>query len=238
MRVLGIIPARGGSKSIPLKNIALLAGRPLLAYTAEAALASRHLARTILSTDSPEIAKVGRDAGLEVPFLRPAKFAGDQSPAIDAIRHALSALAASESFEPDAVMLLQPTSPLRRAEHIDAAIELLRDSGADSVVSVVPVPHQFNPVSLMKRDGDRLVPWMPGQLITRRQDKPLVYARNGPAILLTRASVLLEQNRLYGDDCRPLIMHPADSLDIDDAADLEYVEYVIGRRRMPASQVA
>jgi CMP-N-acetylneuraminic acid synthetase len=175
---------------------------------------------------------------LEVPFLRPAEFAGDQSPAIDAIRHALTALAASESFEPDAVMLLQPTSPLRRAEHIDAAIELLRDSGADSVVSVVPVPHQFNPVSLMKLEGDRLVPWSPGPLITRRQEKSPAFARNGPAIVLTRSNVVLEQNQLYGDDCRPLIMHPDDSLDIDDAADLAHAEYLIGRRRMPAGQVA
>ena len=230
MQVLGIIPARGGSKGIPRKNIARLAGRPLLAYTAEAALGSRGLTRIILSTDDLEIATVGRGEGLEVPFLRPPDLARDDSLAIDVVRHVLAELAATESYEPDAVMLLQPTSPLRRAEHIDAAIDLLQASQADSVVSVVPVPHHFNPISLMKLADGKLTPCAPGVPITLRQEKPLVFARNGPAILLTRTRFIQEENRFYGNHCQPLVMRTQDSVDIDDPADLEYAEYLLLRR--------
>jgi CMP-N-acetylneuraminic acid synthetase len=170
MRTLGVIPARGGSKGIPGKNLRLLAGRPLLAYTADAARGSRRLSRVVLSTDDEATAAAGRSLGLEVPFLRPADLAADDSPMLPVLRHAVEALSAS-GFEADAVVLLQPTSPLRRAEHIDAAIELLEATGADSVVSVVEVPHQFNPVSVMTLEGDRLKPFVPGPLVTRRQDK-------------------------------------------------------------------
>jgi CMP-N-acetylneuraminic acid synthetase len=238
MEILGLIPARGGSKTIPQKSIAPLAGRPLLAWTADAALASGRLSRVILSTDDPLIARVGRSLGLEVPFLRPAELAQDESPAIDVIRHALDWLAGHQEYRPDAVMLLQPTSPLRRTEHIDAAAELLIESGADSVVSVVAVPHQFNPVSVMKLEEGRLVPFLPGPLITRRQAKPLVYARNGPALVLSRRSVLLDQGQLYGSDCRPLLMHPFDSVDIDEPADLELAEFLLARRGRSIPQSA
>lgn len=229
MHILGVIPARGGSKSIPHKSIVPLGGKPLLAWTAEAALQARGLRRVILSTDDPVIAAVGRSFGLDVPFLRPVEMARDQSPAIDLIRHALTWLEEHESARPDAVMLLQPTSPLRNAQHIDAAVDLLTSTGADSVVSVVPVPHQFNPVSVLKLVDGRLVPFVEGPLITRRQDKPVVFARNGPAIVLTRRPIL-EQGRLYGPDCRPLIMAADESADIDEPRDLEYVEHLLARR--------
>jgi CMP-N-acetylneuraminic acid synthetase len=140
---------------------------------------------------------------------------------LDVLLDLVERLAAGERYRPEALVLLQPTSPFRRAEHIDAAVDLLVSSGADSVVSVVAVPHQFTPASLLRVDGDRLVPWSDGPQPTRRQDKPQLFARNGPAVVAVRTGVLVEQRALYGRDTRPLVMTPADSLDIDDAFDLE-----------------
>jgi 2-polyprenyl-3-methyl-5-hydroxy-6-metoxy-1,4-benzoquinol methylase len=134
---------------------------------------------------------------------------------------------ARQGFAADAVVLLQPTSPLRRAEHIDCAIELLVSSGADSVVSVVEVPHQFAPASVMRLEGGRLLPYSDGPLVTRRQDKPKAYARNGPAVLAVCTRVL-EQGSLYGNDCRPLVMKHADSLDIDGPEDVTPIELALG----------
>lgn len=228
LRVLGVVPARGGSKGVVDKNIRIVAGRPLLAYTADAARGSRRLTKVVLSTDASDIAAVGRAAGLDVPFVRPAELAQDDTPMLPVLQHAWQAVAAA-GFRADAVVLLQPTSPLRRAEHIDAAIELLETSGADTIVSVVEVPHQYSPASVMRLDDGRLVPFAPGPMVTRRQDKPRVFARNGPAVLAVRAA-LLAGSTLYGPDTRPLVMSAADSLDVDDAWDLELAEYVLSRR--------
>jgi CMP-N,N'-diacetyllegionaminic acid synthase len=218
MNVLAVIPARGGSKGIPHKNLADVAGRPLLAYTAGAALAAKRLTWVIVSTDDPAIADAARQLGLDVPFMRPAALAADDSPMLPVLQHAVKAMREC-GFTADVVVLLQPTSPLRRSEHIDAAVDLLERSGADSVVSVVDVPHQFNPVSVLHLDGDRLRPFIDGPLVTRRQDKPRVVARNGPAVVAVRTSVI-EGGSLYGDDCRALMMNSADSLDIDSPGDL------------------
>lgn len=237
MEILGLIPARGGSKGIPGKNICSLAGRPLLAYTADAALGSATLSRVVLSTDDRQIAEIGRSLGLDVPFLRPAELSRNESPAMDVIQHALRFLSSEQNYQPDAVMLLQPTSPLRRSEHIDEAATLLEESTADSVVSVEPVPHQFNPVSVMKLADGQLTPFLTGEAITRRQDKPQVFARNGPAILLTRTRVLLEQQSLYGEHCRPLLMGSHESIDIDDPDDLEYAEFLLSKRSRAAGAV-
>jgi CMP-N-acetylneuraminic acid synthetase/SAM-dependent methyltransferase len=218
MHVLAVIPARGGSKGIPHKNLADVAGRPLLAYTADAARAATRLTRIIVSTDDPAIADTARHLGLDVPFMRPAALAADDAPMLPVLQHAVKAMREC-GFAADVVVLLQPTSPLRRAEHIDAAVDLLERSAADSVVSVVEVPHQFNPVSVLQLDGDRLRPFIDGPLVTRRQDKPRVVARNGPAVVAVRTSVI-ESGSLYGDDCRALMMNSADSLDIDSPGDL------------------
>lgn len=226
--ILGLIPARGGSKSIPHKNIVSLAGRPLLAYTCDAALASKRLTRVILSTDDPEIAAEGRRCGVDVPFMRPDELAQDDTSSLAVIQNVLSVLEDTEGYRTDVVVLLQPTSPLRQAEHIDSAVELLLETGADSVVTVTEVPHQFNPVSIMKIDQDRLVPFVEGPLILRRQDKPQVYARNGPAVLAMRRATI-QQNSLYGDDCRPILMSAEDSLDIDSPFDLLVCESLLSR---------
>jgi CMP-N,N'-diacetyllegionaminic acid synthase len=232
MEILGVIPARGGSKGVPGKNLRLLAGRPLLAYTADAALGSRRLSRTVLSTDDPEIAAAGRALGLVVPFLRPAALAADDTPMLPVLVHTVEALR-REGFAADAVVLLQPTSPLRTAADVDAALDLLEATGADSVVSVVEVPHQFSPVSVMSIENGRLRPFLSGPAATRRQDKPRVFARNGPAVLAVRAASLA-RGSLYGDDCRPLLMDPESSVDIDGPADFAYAEYLLSQAPRPS----
>ena len=229
MNVLGVIPARGGSKGLRGKNLLPLAGRPLLAYTADAARASRRLERVIVSTDDGAIAESARRLGLEVPFVRPADLAADHTPMLPVLQHAARAMR-EQGFDADAVVLLQPTSPLRRSGHIDEAVDLLVSSGADSVVTVVEVPHQFNPVSVMRLDGERLRPYADGPLVTRRQEKPRVFARNGPAVLAVRTAVL-DAGSLYGDDCRPLVMGAEESIDVDTAADLELAGFYLSRSR-------
>jgi len=214
MDVLGLIPARGGSKGVSRKNLAEVAGKPLLAWTVEAARAASELTRVVVSTDDDEIAA---EAGVEV-LRRPAELAADDTPMLDVVRHAVSELG------PDVVVLLQPTSPLRRAEHVDAAVRLLLETGADAVVSVVAVPHRYSPEALMDVVDGRVV--ARGSARTR-QEKALVYARNGPAVLALRSERLSDD--LYGGDCRPYLMDPRDSLDVDDSFDLELVDLLLRR---------
>ena len=221
MEVVALVPARGGSKGIPRKNLAPLAGKPLLAWTIEAALASEAVTRTVVSTEDDEIARAARAAGAEV-LARPAELAADGTPMRDVIEHALGELGGTE-----VLVLLQPTSPLRRAEHVDAAVALLHATGADSVLSVVEVPHRYRPGSLMALDGDRLVALAEDYAATR-QEKPAVYARNGPAILVLRPERI--GTALYGGDCRAYVMEPRDSIDVDDPYDLELAELLLGAR--------
>jgi CMP-N-acetylneuraminic acid synthetase len=223
METLGVIPARGGSKGIPRKNLALLAGKPLLAYTCEQALGAKRLSRVIVSTDDERVAQCARDYQVDVPFLRPPELATDEAPMLGVLQHALGALQHAEGYVPDAIVLLQPSSPLRRSHHIDEAIQLLHESGADSVVSVVEVPHQFHPGSVLRIEKDSLVPYLPGAAVLRRQEKPSVYARNGPAIVATRRQVL-EHGSLFGETVRPFLMSREESVDIDEPVDLIIAE--------------
>ena len=139
MKILAVIPARGGSKSVPRKNIAIVAGRPLLAYTVTEALKVGAITDLVVSTDDPEIAALGRSLGALVPFLRPTSLATDQAQSAPVLRHSLLEMEALRGDRYDAVMLLQPTSPLRQARHIEQAIEMLTNNDVDSVVSVVGV---------------------------------------------------------------------------------------------------
>ena len=226
--VLGLVPARGGSKGVPGKNIKLLAGRPLLEYTARAARESGVLDRIVLSTDAAEIAEVGRQVGLEVPFLRPAALAADDSPMLAVLQHALDTLAA-DGWLADIVVLLQPTSPLRRPEHVRAAVTMLRESGADSVVTVVELPRHLSPDYVMKIEDGRLRPFLPeGARITRRQDARPAYSRDGTVYACWRRTVERFGN-IYGDDCRPLAIDPRHSLSIDSADDWDAAERAIAR---------
>jgi CMP-N,N'-diacetyllegionaminic acid synthase len=228
MKVLGVIPARGGSKGIPMKNLAPLCGRPLLAYTADAVKESKKLTRTIVSTDDERIADCARSLGLEVPFMRPSWLAADDAPMLPVLKHAITAMR-TDGFDADMVVLLQPTSPLRRGEHIDAAVVWLQRVRGDSVVSVVAVPHQFNPTSIMRVEEGLLKPFLDGPPATRRQDKPQLFARNGPAVLAVHTRVV-EGGSLYGDESWPLLMTVEDSVDIDTPWDLRLAESIIAAR--------
>jgi CMP-N,N'-diacetyllegionaminic acid synthase len=216
MKVLGLIPARGGSKGIPRKNLAVVGGKPLLAWTLDAAHAASELSEVVVSTDDDEIAATARTRVLR----RPPELAADDTPMRAVVRHAVDELA------PDVVVLLQPTSPLRRAEHVDEAVRLLLESGADSVVSVVEVPHAYRPESLMDVVDGRTVPRSP---VATRQEKERVYARNGPAVLALRVDGLGED--LYGGDCLAYVMDLRDSLDVDTPFDLELADLILRSRR-------
>ncbi len=235
MKILAVIPARGGSKGIPNKNITPLLGKPLLAYTCLAARGSAHLDRVVVSTDSQKIRAIALKFKAEVPFLRPAKASSDRAPMIDVLQHVLAALRKSESYVPDVVVLLQPTSPLRTSVQIDRAIELLLSRKADSVVSVVRVPHQFNPESLHSVNTKGELKALKSKArVLRRQDKPLYFVRNGPAILVTRANVI-RSGRLYGKRTLALEMNAADSVDIDSPEDLKLAGYLLRLRKSARS---
>ena len=228
---LAVIPARGGSKSIRLKNLAPLCGKGLIEYTFQAAKNSRLLDRVIVSTDSEPIAAFARERGIEVPFIRPAELAGDDCPMLPVVKHAVEFLQREDAYKPDYIVILQPTSPLRVARHIDESLELLIDRGADSVVSVIEVPHQFSPYSVMKLEDGRVVPFMPdSEQYSLRQRKPKFYARNGAAVYAFTYETLFEKNSIYGDDCRPYVMAPDESVDIDEPLDLEIAEMLLGRK--------
>jgi CMP-N,N'-diacetyllegionaminic acid synthase len=226
VRVLGIVPARGGSKAIPNKNIRELAGRPLLAYTVDAVRRSTCIDRAVLTTDSEEIARVGRALGLEVPFIRPSELARDDTPMQPTIEHAVGQLEAG-GWRPDLVLILQPTAPLRRGEHIRQAVDLLIESNASSVVSVVEIPRHFAPQYAMRVKGNRLVPYLPdGGRITRRQDVEPAYSRDG-TVYAVRRNVLMEEHDLYGPDCLPLVLPSDESINLDTPADWERAERVL-----------
>jgi CMP-N,N'-diacetyllegionaminic acid synthase len=178
MDAIGLITARGGSKGIPRKNVRPLAGKPLIAWSIEAALASR-LSHVVVSTDDEEIAEVSRSHGAEVPFLRPAALAGDTSPHVDVVLHALDWCADGSGREPEWLMLLQPTAPARTAEDIDAALDLAESSGASAVVSVVETAHHPYIAKRMDEAG-RLSDFLEVDLpYRRRQDFPPCYVLNG-----------------------------------------------------------
>jgi len=229
LRILGLVPARGGSKGVPGKNVRPLAGHTLLEYTARAARESGVLDRIILSTDSPEIAEAGRRAGLEVPFMRPAALATDDTPMVPVIQHALTEVS-EHGWSPDIVVLLQPTSPLRRPAHIRDAIGMLRDTSADSVVTVVEVPRHLSPDYVMRIEGGRLKPFLPdGARVTRRQDARPAYSRDG-TVYAFRRSTLERTGGIYGEDCRPLLIDACDSLSIDSPADWDEAERLLTGR--------
>lgn len=234
MNILGLITARGGSKSIPHKNIVPLAGRPLLAYTAEAAQHSRHVTRLVLSTDDALIADVSKACGVEVPFMRPAELAQDNTPSIVVAQHAVTWLTTNEQWSADILLLLQPTSPLRETRHIDEALDLMLASQADTVVSVITVPHNFSPYNVMEvKDGQLTDFWQQPLPFDRfrRQNLPTLYARNGPAVLASRVSVLFEKNSFYGASIVPYVMDDASSVDIDTPFDLHLAEWLLKERQ-------
>ena len=217
--VLAIVPARGGSKGVPRKNVAeLTPGRTLLHYVADAANHAVRVDKVILSTEDEEIAQVGRQAGLEVPFARPAELATDETAMLPVLQHAIGYVV-STGWEPEYVVLLQPTSPLRRWKHIDDAVSLLVSERADSVVTVVEVPKHLSPDYVMKIEGGTLRPFLAeGVRVTRRQDVRPAYYRDGTVYAFRRDTIERFGN-IYGDRCLPLVIDASESLSIDSPED-------------------
>jgi CMP-N,N'-diacetyllegionaminic acid synthase len=224
MRVLGLIPARGGSKGVRRKNVRPLCGKPLLQWTVETSLASRALGRVVLSTEDAEIAEVGRRCGVDVPFIRPRELAVDDAPTLAVVQHAVLALE-KQGDRFDAVCLLQPTSPFRRSADIDASIELLEESHADSVVSVQRVPPEYNPHWVYFRDSDGSLRLSTGDLspIPRRQLLPPAFHRDG-SIYVTRREVIVDQGSLYGARVLGYEVDRATAVNIDTPADWDRAE--------------
>jgi len=233
--IIGVIPARGGSKGLPRKNILPLMGKPLLAYTVETAQRARTLDRVILSTDSEEIAAVGRQYGVEVPFIRPAHLATDTAHPTAVMKHAVSFLE-DEAYAVDLVVILQPTSPLRQPEHIDQAVHLLQEnSELDSVVTVQEVDHPA--FSNLRAQGSVLSPFVNDGVDysqKRRQDLERMYRPNG-AVYVTRRWLLMEKGVIFsafvGGKTGYLLMDPFSSLEIDTRIDLMVIEAVLQEQR-------
>ncbi len=224
--ILGLIPARGGSKGIPDKNLRPLAGKPLIEHAIQCGLSSRLLDRTIVTTDSERIAAAAKTAGAEVPFLRPAELAKDESPTLGVVQHALRWLEEQQGWLPAIVVLLQPTAPLRKAEHVDEALERFLASPADSLVSVCRVASHYHPDwqfcaedgLLTRHNGEPL--W---SVPTQRQLLRPTFIRNG-AIYAFHRDVLLRGGSLYGQRCLAYEMPAELSVNIDTPDDLRAAE--------------
>jgi CMP-N,N'-diacetyllegionaminic acid synthase len=226
---LGIIPARGGSKAIPRKNLALLANKPLIAWTVEVANESDSLDRLVVSTDDQEIAEAGKKLGAEVPFLRPTELATDSATSMDVILHAIRWFDENESYRPDYVLLLQPTSPLRTVTDIRKSIELLLAKHGDSVVSVCETHQHPLWMKCMNEEG-RLVDLNPqSRTPTRRQDLSPVFALNG-AIYLALRAFLLSERTFISDRTYAYVMPENRSLDVDTPWELHLADLILRDR--------
>lgn len=215
--VLAVIPARGGSKGVPRKNIRLLGGRPLIAWTIAAAFQSARITRVVVSTDDPEIAEVAAALGADTPFIRPAELAGDKAPGDAPLRHAVAQLPGH-----DVAVLLQPTSPFRTFEDIDRCLALVEPTR--SVVSVSEVSKHPAWMFTLSEDGmSAILPdWVQ---VARRQDLPAVYALNG-AVYAISCDALAAGESLVGPNSKAYVMPAERSIDIDTEADLAFAETV------------
>lgn len=228
MFVMGVIPARGGSKSIPNKNIATLAGKPLIAHTIEAAKGCKGLNDLILSTDSAVIANCAAQYGLNTTALRPPELATDRARSIDAVIYELQKYERDHSVPVDVVVLLQPTAPMRRALDIDQALEIFFHSAADSLVSVYEAS-SVHPRIMYYMDNDRLNPVLrEGKKIERRQNFKPVFVRNGALYIAKRALILMKKT-LVSDNPVRYVMPRERSINIDEPYDLEQAEWMMSR---------
>jgi CMP-N,N'-diacetyllegionaminic acid synthase len=226
VRALGIIPARGGSKSVPRKNLHPLCGRPLIAWTIGPSLRAKRLDRVIVSTDDAEIAEVARGLGAEVPFLRPAAFAADDTPDLPVFQHALAALREREGYVPDAIVHLRPTQPMRTAAEIDAVVDLWARSGADCVKSVRPVNE--HPFKMYRVAGERLSPYLDTEERRRRgpdvprQSLEAVYLSAGVVDVIRRETI--EAGSTEGAVVVPYFADAGRYVNLDSARDFEIAE--------------
>ncbi len=221
--VVAIIPARGGSKGIPRKNIKLLAGKPLIAWTIEEAKKSKYIDRLILSSEDKEIINIAKKWGCEVPFVRPKELSEDDTDAVEPVIHAINAL--PEKY--DYVCLLQPTSPLRKVDDIDGCIEKCILNNAASCVSVTEVvkhPYWMYEINA----EEKLTALFPDKFVSRRQDLQKIYALNG-AIYISRTRELLEKKKFVTSETVGYVMEKTNSIDIDDEIDFYSAEFIINR---------
>ncbi|HBE42314.1 MAG TPA: acylneuraminate cytidylyltransferase [Bacteroidales bacterium] len=232
MKILAIIPARGGSKGVPGKNIKLLAGKPLIQYTIEASLGAELLTDIIVSTDSNDIAQIAVSLGANVPFIRPGHLASDTASSVDVVAHAVGFLR-DKGRTYDAVCLLQPTCPFRKKGFIDKAIERFIEAGTDSLISVLPLPNNFNPHWIFEKTGNDHLRIATGEkeIIKRRHDLPQAFYRDG-SIYLTRTSVITNQGSLYGDTISYLVSEKQYYVNIDTIEDWSMAEEIAARLKM------
>jgi CMP-N,N'-diacetyllegionaminic acid synthase len=226
---LGIIPARGGSKRLPGKNLRMLGGKPLVAWAIEAARGARRLSNLVVSSDDREVLDIARGYVPRLALERPAEISSDQSPAIDYVRHALKVLESQGQGPFDAVVIVQPSSPFTLSADIDATVDLLAASGADSAVSVMQLDHATHPLKMKTLQGDRLLPFLEeerGRMAAH--ELPEIYVRNCSVYATTRSSI--ERGQIIGDDCRGYVMPRERSLDINEELDLAFAEFLLARR--------
>ena len=225
--ILAVIPARGGSKGIPRKNIVKINDRPLIDYTIQAALQVSRINHVIVSTEDEEIASISRGLGAEVPFMRPNHLAVDQAQSAPVVIDALYRMEEINNIKYDAVLMLQPTSPLRTSKHIEKALDLFFSQECDSVVSVVSVggTHLFRMKRLV---DDRLVNYIDQGFwdMRPRQELPPVYIRNGSIYLIER-DVLINKGQMIGEKCLGMVMGDKESINIDTPLDLKLAELLL-----------
>jgi CMP-N-acetylneuraminic acid synthetase len=217
-RVLGIVPARGGSKGVPRKNIKILSGKPLIAYTIEEALKSKYIDRLIVSTDDIEIAEIAKQFGAEVPFLRPIELANDTAKAIGVVKHALKQMEKMDALDYNIIVYLEPPAPLKKTEDIDEAIEMFAAQNPDSVVSVNEA-NQFHPILMKKIIEGKLEPiWQPEpEGVPRQLYEPKAFMRNGAVYVIKRENILA--GKFYGENILAYVMPLERSICIDDMND-------------------
>ena len=225
-KILGVIPARGGSKSVPHKNLAPLNGKPMMVYTIEAAQNSQLMTHFVVSSEDEKIIQVARQYGAPAPFIRPAEFATDEAPSLPVVQHAVREMESRLDIVFDYVVMLQATSPLRTGADIDTALEKLIRTGADSVVSVVRIAHH-HPARMRFIEDDLLVQLPMGEQkeLQRRQDLPPVYIRNGA--IFARREVVMEKNSFLGKVSRPYLMPESRSANVDTKFDFLVVEVMM-----------
>lgn len=232
-RVLAIVPARGGSRSIPGKNIKNFLGKPLIFWTIDAAFKSGVLDRVIVSTDDRKIASIAKKFGAEIPFIRPSRLAGDTTPTLPVLQHAVRWLEKNESYQPDAVMLLEPVSPSRQPFHIREALHEFKKSSADSVVSVTEAPAQYNPHWLFKKNPSGFGELFTGEgarnIIPRRQFLPKVHAKNGAIYIMKPSNLFQNPPSIFGKKVKLYVMGSQYNIDIDEPEDWHRAEENVKR---------
>ena len=235
--ILGLIPARGGNKGLPGKNIKPLLGKPLIAWTIEQSLESKYLDRVIVSTEDKEIAEVSKKYGAEVPFMRPRELATDEAKGIDVILHAIDWLNENDKQKQyNLIMLLQPTSPLRATEDIDKAIEFLFLKEAKAIVSVCEVDHHPLWANTLPEDGC-MKDFIRKEIMNKnRQELPVFYRLNG-AIYLAYCDYIKNQKKFFGEETFAYIMPKNRSVDIDSNLDFKLAGLLMGKKKTRFSSV-